>query len=86
MVDMPNVNEFCTCNLHLEGEEVFNSTKQKIDLSLNAEEELYRLDKVNFLHPCSLERVIQAHVVCMLVIDEEQDPNIHEVVLSEPTI
>lgn len=51
MLDMPGADEFCTREPHLEGEEVFGSTKRRLDLPLGAEEESHRPDKVNFSHP-----------------------------------
>jgi hypothetical protein len=36
---------------HLEGEEIFGNTKQKLDLSLGDDGDSHRLDKVNFSQP-----------------------------------
>jgi hypothetical protein len=43
---------FTTWILHLEGEEVFGSAKRDVNFSSSANEELHRLNHVNFSHLC----------------------------------
>ena len=49
--EMPGAEEICTRIPHLEGEEVFGSTKRKLDLPIGSEGDSHRPDKVNFSHP-----------------------------------
>jgi len=49
--EMPGVEDICIQIPHLEGEEVFGSSKWKLDLLIGSKGDSYRLDKVNFSHP-----------------------------------
>ena len=51
LCSMPGVEELCTRIPHLEGEEVFGSTKRKLDVPIGSEADSHRPDKVNFSHP-----------------------------------
>jgi hypothetical protein len=46
---------------HLEGEEIFGSTKRNLDLPLGDDGNSYRLDKINFLQPRVQIRSRMAH-------------------------
>jgi hypothetical protein len=48
---LPEVDVATTRILHLEGEEIFGSTKRKLDLPLGDDSDFHRPDKVNFLQP-----------------------------------
>jgi hypothetical protein len=63
MLDMPGVDEFCTREPRMAGEEVFGSSKRKADLPLGAEEKSHRPDKVNFSHPRGSVRAVKARPV-----------------------
>lgn len=60
ILDMPRAAKFCTHNSHLKGDECFGSTKQKLDLPLRIDEELHRLDEVNYFHPHILRQITRA--------------------------
>jgi hypothetical protein len=49
--EMPGAEDVCTRIPHLEGEEVFGSSKRKLDLPIGSEGDSHRPDKVNFSHP-----------------------------------
>ena len=51
MCSMPGAEDVCTRVPHLEGEEVFGSTKRKLDIPIGSEGDSHRPDKVNFSHP-----------------------------------
>jgi hypothetical protein len=48
---IPGVEVATTRIPHLEGEEIFGSTKRKMDLPLGDDGDSHRLDKVNFSQP-----------------------------------
>ena len=48
---LPGAENFTTRVPHLEGEEVFGSSKRKLDLPPGSEGDSHRHDKVNFSHP-----------------------------------
>jgi hypothetical protein len=48
---LPGVEVATTRIPHLEGEEIFGSTKRKLDLLLGDDGDSHRLDKVNFSQP-----------------------------------
>jgi hypothetical protein len=48
---LPMVEVATTRIPHLEGEEIFGSTKRKLDLPLGDDGDSHRPDKVNFSHP-----------------------------------
>jgi hypothetical protein len=48
---LPGVEVATTWIPHLEGEEIFGSTKRKLDLPPGDDGDSHRLDKVNFLQP-----------------------------------
>ena len=48
---MHGAEDICTQIPHLEGEEVFSSTKIKFDLSIGPKGDYHRHNKVNFFHP-----------------------------------
>ncbi len=48
VVNYVSRSSFMTRTLHLEGEEVFVSTKCNVDFSLGVNDELHRLDCMNF--------------------------------------
>jgi hypothetical protein len=49
--EMHGAEDICTRIPHLEGEEVFGSTKRKLDLPIGFEGDSHHPDKVNFSHP-----------------------------------
>ena len=48
---MPGAEHWCTRKPQLEGEEVFGTTKRKLDLPPGSEQDSHRPDKVSFSHP-----------------------------------
>lgn len=80
MLDISGIDEFCTDDPHLKGEEVFGSTKQKLDLPLGAEEQSHRPNKVNFLHLCGSGSVTRACVAYKPVIDEGHESDVYEII------
>jgi hypothetical protein len=48
---LPGVEVATTQILHLEGEEIFGSTKRKLDLLLGDDGDSHRPDKINFSQP-----------------------------------
>lgn len=48
---MPKVEDVCPFILHFEGEEVFGSSKYKLEILIGSEGDSHRLDKVNFSYP-----------------------------------
>ena len=51
LLDMPGGEEFCTCNAHLKGAEVFGSQKQRPDTPIGDGGKIHRPDTVNFSRP-----------------------------------
>ena len=51
LAEMPGGEDFCNREPHLEGEEVFGSTKRKLDMPIGSEGDFHCLDNVNFSHP-----------------------------------
>jgi hypothetical protein len=51
LAEMPRGQDFCNRVPYLEGEEVFGSTKRKLDMPIGSERDPHRPDKVNFSHP-----------------------------------
>jgi len=49
--NMPKVEDVCSFILHFEGEEVFGSSKYKLEILIGSEGDSHRLDKVNFSYP-----------------------------------
>jgi hypothetical protein len=80
MAKMPGAEEFCTRQPHLEGEEVFGSTKRKLDLPPGSEYDSHRPDKVNFSHPRTGTRSTKARVDASTFNDkfEESTPKVQE--------
>ncbi len=54
---------FSNHDLHLEGEEVFRSTKRPTDYPLGVNNDSYRLDHVNFSCPWIIVLAIQPNIV-----------------------
>ena len=80
MTKMPRIEEFCTWNPYIEGEEVFGSQKCKADIPLGFEYKSHRPDQVNFSRPRIRTRSIAAGgASCSLnEILEEPFPNLQE--------
>jgi hypothetical protein len=53
LCSMPDAEDVCTRIPHLEGEEVFGSSKRKLDVPIGSEGDSHRPDKVNYSHPAS---------------------------------
>ena len=84
MLDMPEANEFCICDPHMAGEEVFGSMKLKLDVPLGADEESHMPDKVNFSHPHATGRVVRIRSTHMPIILEEEDSHVQEIAPPTP--
>jgi hypothetical protein len=82
MLDMPGADEFCIRDPHLEGEEVFGSTKRKPDLPLGDDGESHRPDTVNYSRPRGLKRAALERVASLPVIAEEEESEAPEVIAS----
>ena len=76
---MLGADEFCTQDAHHEGTEVFGSQKRKPDTPIIANEEIHRLDTINFFWPHSMKRVTKAQVATLPTIVEEVKTSIEEV-------
>jgi hypothetical protein len=59
---MPGAEELCTRIPHLEREEVFGSTKRKLDLPIGSEGDSHRPDKLNYSQPRVQTRSTKARV------------------------
>jgi hypothetical protein len=78
MAKLHGADQFCTCEPHLVGKEVFGSQKCKAHIPLGLEGKSHRLDKVNFLHPRIATKSSRAnHPSCSLAnVVEEFSPNL----------
>jgi hypothetical protein len=56
-------SSFFSRALHLKGEEVFGSTKWHVDCPFYANNDLHRLNRVNFFHPWITILIVQPNVV-----------------------
>ena len=66
-------DQFCTCDPHLIGKEVFASQKYKADVPLGFESKSHRPNKVNFCRPRIATRSIRTnHISCIIpdVVEE----------------
>jgi hypothetical protein len=82
MLDMPGADEFCICDSHLEGEEVFGSTKRKPDLPLGDDGESRRPDTMNYSRSRALKRAALSRVASLRVISEEKEIEASKVIAS----
>jgi hypothetical protein len=78
MAKLPGTDQFCTCEPHLVGEEVFGSQKSKVDVLLGFEGESHRPNKVNLSRPWIATRSNRAnHASCSLLdVVEELSPEL----------
>jgi hypothetical protein len=70
---LPGADQFCTCDPHLIGKEVFGSQKYKADVPLGFEGKSHRPDKINFFSPQIATRSARTnHVSCIIpdVVEE----------------
>ena len=51
MAKLPRADQFCTCEPHLVGKEIFGFQKRKADVPLGFKGKSHRLNKVNLSHP-----------------------------------
>ena len=78
LLGMPKVDEFCTCDPHHEGAEVFGSQKRKLDTPIGVDEETYRLDTIQFSKPRLAKRIIRTRATTLPTIMEELDTSIKQ--------
>jgi len=71
LAEMPGAEDFCNREPHLEGEEVFGSTKRKLDMPIGSEGDSHRPDKVNFSHPRVQTRSAAARQTAQETLDSE---------------
>ena len=76
---MLETDEFCTCDSHHEGVEVFGSQKQKLDTPIRADEETHRPDTINFSRPLTVKKVTRARAASLPTILEKHSPTVEEV-------
>jgi len=60
---------------HLEGEEIFGSTKRKLDVSIGDARNSHKPDKVNFSQPYVQTRSTTAFIVSLEGSNEQPQPN-----------
>ena len=85
LLGMPEADEFCTCNPHHEGAEVFGSQKQKPDTSIEADENSHMLNTINFSRPRPPKRVTRSHATTLPTIVEEVEGSVEQVHSSPPS-
>ena len=71
------VQNFVTREPHLEGEEVFGSQKWKADMPLGCEQDLHKLDKVNFSRPHVRTRFAVAGTSTAATAPSDEDISFH---------
>lgn len=81
LLDILDGEEFCTCNPHLEGTEVFGSQKRSPNTLIGADEKTHRPDTVNFSCPRVSQRTTRSHTTSLPTIIEESSPSMQEVAL-----
>ena len=79
LIDMRSGKEFCTCNPHLEGAEVFGSQKQRSDIPIVNDGETHRPDTVNFSRPRPDKRGTRSQLLILPTIIEESSLCLQEV-------
>lgn len=75
LADMPGADDFCTRQPHLEGEEVFVSTKRKADLPPGSEFDSHRPDKISISRPHVRAHEIDPKIVDLTAEDSPSEPD-----------
>jgi hypothetical protein len=84
LLDMFGGEEFCICDPHLEGAEVFGSQKRRSDTPIGDDGDIHRPDTVNFSRPCPDKQVTRSQPVTLPTIIEEYSPSVQEVQVPSP--
>ena len=84
LLDMPGGEEFCTCDPHLEGAEMYGSHKRRPGIPIGDDGEIHRPDTVNFSRPRPDKRVTRSQPETLPTIIEEFSLTVQEVQMPSP--
>ena len=79
LLGMSRVDEFCTCDPHHKGVEVFGFHKWKLDTSIGVDEETHRPDTIHFSWPLLPKRVTRARATTLPTIVEEFEISVEQI-------